>query len=86
MKRQWVIFTDPKRRGHATPWEAIQGNARMNRKQRKQGGNGDKNLYCGFPREKQVRQSRQATVGYFKSFQWALGHMISLVVWSPALG
>lgn len=41
---------------------------------------------CGFPREKQVRQSRQATVGYFKSFQWALGHMISLVVWSPALG
>lgn len=42
-------------------------------------------LVASTGRNRQGRASR-LRIDYFESFQWALGHRVSLVVWYLALG
>ena len=54
-----LLLTDPKRRGHITPWGPHRDSPGLVRRQREQGGNVGKSLQCGFQGKEWARQDSQ---------------------------
>lgn len=60
LERQLIILTDPKRKGHATPWGDTQGSTRVSHRPVRVREKCGQELYCGFQGKDQARQGKQA--------------------------
>ena len=58
MKRQFVMLTEPERRGHTTPCKTTQERSKVDQ-ELKIKGKGEQDPYCGLCRKECMRQGKQ---------------------------
>ena len=82
-----MLLIVPKRKGHATATQGPTQKHQSLRRQREQGENSGKSLYCGFHGKEWVRQRKQVRIGSLKNVSalWGIRIVPSCLMPGPGM-